>query len=159
MLEDRDGTVDLVGAGVPEAVGGAGLGTGRFDGCERSATIPVLGMASLLEKILVKRCVIECFSACFGCPSGVLVPLRGGLFPSCAVAFTLGVLEGGSTDFIDDCFEALGEIVFSEVFDISVKDRHGRGSESEGDEDDEDDGVRKGSDRSDWGAGDVLSWR
>lgn len=26
-----------------------------------------------------------------------------------------------STDFIDDCFEALGETVFSEALDISVK--------------------------------------
>ncbi len=33
---------------------------------------------------------------------------------------------------MEDCFETLGEMVFSEVFDISVKRESGSGSESEG---------------------------
>lgn len=80
----REGMVDLAGVpaavaepeaetepepeAAPEAapvVGGTGLSVGRFDGCVRSARLPVLGTSSLLENILVNR-VFKDFSACFG---------------------------------------------------------------------------------------------
>jgi hypothetical protein len=66
----RAGKATFAGVVTPEVgfveAEGAGLGTTLFDGCKRSVIVPVLGISSLLENILVNRFFIDGLSACFG---------------------------------------------------------------------------------------------